>query len=136
MINNDTSPQTEPYKVMDLGNGMYRLACDCTNEDHDITFDFDYDEEFNLAELHFYMNLDYITDNYYNYHRDNFIKRAFKRTWFRIKYTIIFLFKGYVQLHNDIIFTNPRHIDSFINALHKSKKWMEEHPERRIKPKE
>lgn len=131
----DRTASTEPHKVMSLGNGMYRLACDCINEDHDITFDYEYDEEFNLSELHFYMNLDYITDCYYNDHRDNFIKRFFKKTWFRIKYTAIFLVKGHVKLHHDIIFTNPDHIDSFISALYKSKQWMQEH-ERNIKPKE
>lgn len=123
------------YRVMYLGYGMYRVACDCIDEEHDITFDFDYDSEFNMVELNFYMNLDYMTDFYPNDHRDNFIKRFFKKTWFRIKYTAIFLAKGRARLHRDIIFTDPEHINNFMYALYKSKEWMEEY-RKNIKSKE
>lgn len=123
------------YRVMDLGYGIYRVACDCIDDDHDITFNFDYDSEFNLVELNFYMNLDYVVDYYSDSHKDNFIKKFFKMTWFRIKYIFIFLFKGHVKLHRDIMFTDPDHINNFIHALNKSYEWMENYREK-LRPKE
>lgn len=119
----------ENHKVMYLGNGIYRLACDCTNEDHDITFDFDYDKDFNVAELQFSMNFDNTVDNYENWYEDNIFKRFFKKLYFRLKYSLLILFKGYVKVYHDVVFTNPEHIDSFINALYKSKDWMKKHQE-------
>lgn len=115
----------ENYKVMNLGNGMYRLACDCIDQDHDITFWYDYDKEFNIIELQFGMNFDYSTNSYY---KNSFLlTKIFKNAWFRIKYSFVLLFKGYIKVYSDVIITNPDHIDSFINALYKSREWMEEY---------
>lgn len=125
------------HKVMYLGNGMYRLACDCTCEDHDITLDFQYDDEFHIAEMVFYMDFysDSDINNYRDSYKDNFFKKFFKTLYFRVKYSLLLIFKGYIRVSHEVIFSKPEHIDSFINALYKSKEWMEEH-QRNIKPKE
>lgn len=121
------------YKVMDLGNGMYRLACDCIDQDHDITFDFDYDREYNIVELDFYMNFDYSTNHYYN--NSSLLGKFFKSFWFRIKHSFILLTRGYIKVHSGVTITHPEHINSFIRALHKSKEWMEAH-QKNMKTKE
>lgn len=116
------------YKIMYLDHGIYRLACDCIDEDHDITFWFDYDPEFEIFELIFFMNFEYSTHYYY---KDTSKFNFFKDWYFRIKHALKILFKGHIQIQRDIILSDSRHINNFKEALQKAEEISKEYEYKR-----
>lgn len=96
---------------------MYRVACDCTDQDHDITLDLEFDPEVKMIFLNMYKKLQWSSVQGWN---GNF----FKEIYCRIKTAIKMLFTGYIEVESDFILREEQ-IDSFIEALEEGKRKLE-----------
>jgi len=108
-------------KVMDLDDGLYRISCDCIDEDCDLTIWFDYDKEFNIIELNMYKKHYIHEENILN----NIFIKILKQIKYRISMIIKILFTGKIEIYDGIILRDPEHIQNFIDALNESKKLVE-----------
>jgi hypothetical protein len=95
----------------------YRLPCSCGSKDHDITLEFEHDEEIpEMVFLNMYMNLAW--SSYWG--DTNF----FQIIWRKIKTALRIIFVGYIQLEESFILKGEDHIDAFIEALEEGKQLM------------
>jgi len=96
------------------GYVFYRVACDCTDPDHDIILELEVDPKgYPIYSLNIYSNLDINA----NWQDNNFFSKA----WRRIKIAIKVLCTGYVEIGSNFLLMTGDHIDSFINALQEGK---------------
>lgn len=125
------------YRVMkthEFKNSVYyRIACDCTDEEHDLTLELDWDD--GILTLHFFGNLEVSKwGAYYNW---------FERQWWKIKKTFDLWFNGYFEVNYEMMILDEEHLDSFIEALQEGKdkfgtfkKWLEEKEKENAKSKD
>ena len=95
----------------------FRVSCSCSDPEHDITIDFEKDDE--IPEMYFmttYRNMAWSC-----YWKNN---NWFDAQWRKFKAIIKLLFTGYIELSDDFIIQGEEHIDSFIEALEEGKKHM------------
>ncbi len=101
------------YRVMkthDFDKSVfYRVACDCTEPDHDMTIEMEIDNDFPNIGLHIYAKLE--SSVYWGG------SNWFERQWKRIKYSMSLLFKGWIEVEQEFLFINDEHISNFIEAL-------------------
>lgn len=95
----------------------FRIACDCGDSEHDVTIDFEKDEE--LPEMYF-MTI-YKTMAWSCYWGNH---NWFYAQWKKLKAIFKLLFTGYIELGDDFIIRGEEHINSFIKALEEGKKHM------------
>ena len=97
-------------KVNEFDNSViYRAACSCGSDEHDVTIELERDEEIpSMIFLNFYKKIGWCS------HWGNL--NWFKRVWKRIKCSILMLFTGYVELEESFILSDDN-IDLFIAAL-------------------
>jgi hypothetical protein len=94
----------------------YRMACDCTSPNHDMTIELETDEDF--LSLHLYCDLE--ADIHWG------DTNRFQRLWKRIKIAARVIFTGYMKVGEEFLFQEEKHIDSFINALEEGKQLLKE----------
>jgi hypothetical protein len=96
----------------------YRLPCSCGSKDHDITLEFEHDEEIpEMVFLNVYMNL--VWSSYWG--DTNF----FQIIWRKIKTALRIIFVGHIELEESFILKGEDHIDAFIEALNEGKRLMQ-----------
>jgi len=94
----------------------YRAACSCGSDEHDVTIEFERDEDIpSMIFLNFYKKIGWCS------HWGDL--NWFERVWKRIKCSVIMLFTGYVELEESFILDKDN-IDSFIEALKEGKEYM------------
>jgi len=94
---------------------FYRAACSCGSNEHDITIEFEIDEDIpSMLFLNFHKNIAWCS------HWGNL--NLFGRTWKRIKCSFKMLFTGYVELDESFIIQGEDDINDFIAALKEGKK--------------
>ena len=102
----------------------YRAACSCGSNEHDVTIEFEWDEEFpSMLFLNFYKNIAWCSHWGTN-------QNWFQRVWKRIKGSARMLFTGYIELEESFILQDEVNIDSFIEALQEGKKYMKKLPDK------
>jgi hypothetical protein len=108
------------YKVMKTGQYdhavFYQVSCDCGSKDHQIMLEMDVDD--GIFILHFYG--DFETTAYWG--KPNW----FIRQWKKIKLTLRLWFIGYIQMEQEFLLIDDKHIDSFIGALEEGKQLLKE----------
>ena len=93
---------------------FYRVACDCTDPEHDMTIELEVDED--ILGLHIYSNLE--TSIYWGY--NNWFTRQYKK----IKYCFRLIFLGYIEVEQEFLFMEEEHINDFIKALQEGRDTM------------
>ena len=103
-------------KIHDFGNSIfYRVACGCTDPDHEATLILEFDEnDSKIMILTLYQRVVW-GDWYY---RGN---KWFDKIISRIKTVFKILFKGWLELEGSMIFMDVEHIEAFICALQEGK---------------
>ena len=96
---------------------MYRVACECTDQEHDITLDLEYDSDVNMIFLNMYKNLRWCS---YKGCDQNF----FSEIWCRIKTALKMIFTGYIEVNCDFILREDQ-INGFMEALEEGKRKLE-----------
>jgi hypothetical protein len=87
----------------------YRAACSCGSNEHDVTIEFEKDEDIpSMIFLNFHKNIAWCS------HWGNL--NWFERAWERIKCSLVMLFTGYVELQETFILSEDN-IQPFIKAL-------------------
>jgi hypothetical protein len=100
-------------KDHDFGKSVfYRVACHCGDSDHDLSLEIEA-EAVPSMPLHFYGR--YNVPNYWR--SNNFVSRLFKR----ISTALKILFVGWVEIEDDFLMMEEKHIDAFIAALEEGK---------------
>jgi hypothetical protein len=97
---------------------VYRVACECTDPDHDTIIDIDYDNEIGVVSVEFYKNFEWSS-----YWRSN---HWWEEKWRRIKAVVKLLFTGRIQLEDSVIFTESTHLETFLLAILAGIRRMEE----------
>lgn len=104
------------------GYVFYRVACDCSEPDHDITLELEVDpQDYPIFSLNIYSNL-YVDTFWGN-------KNIFSRAWKRIKIALKVLWSGYVETGSNFLLMKDENIDAFINALQEGKEKLEKYRE-------
>jgi hypothetical protein len=94
----------------------YRAACSCNSSEHDVTIEFERDEEIpSMIFLNFYKNIGWCS------HWGDL--NWFQQIWKRIKCSFLMLFTGYVELEESFILTEDN-IEPFIEALIEGKTYI------------
>ena len=116
---------------------MFKSACECGDDDHDLTIDISFDKDNGMLEIWFFKKLD--TDAYfgdYSY-TDPLLERIWGKTkvlWKRVKIASQILFTGWYTLESVFLITDPEHLDDFIKTLTYGKarinKWQAEWKEK------
>jgi len=89
---------------------FYRAACSCGSNEHDVTIEFEIDEDIpSMLFLNFHKNIAWCS------HWGNL--NWFERVWKRIKCSFKMFFTGYVELEESFLIRGEDSIDSFIVAL-------------------
>jgi hypothetical protein len=108
------------YKVMKTGQYnqavFYQVSCDCGSKDHQMGLEMDVDD--GIFTLHFYG--DFETTAYWG--RPNW----FTRQWKKIKLTLRLWFIGYIEMEQEFLLIDDKHINSFIGALEEGKQLLKE----------
>lgn len=91
---------------------FYRVACDCCDEEHDLTLMMEMDKD-NILTLSVFGNLE-CSVWYGN-------KNWFVRFWGKIKKTIEIWYRGYFSANYEMMIFDEEHLDSFISALQEAK---------------
>ena len=92
------------------GSIYYRAACSCGDSDHDVTIEFERDDDIpSMIFLNFHKRIAWCS-----HWGDHQSYRA--RVWKRIKASIKMLFTGYIELEESFILTEDN-IEPFIKAL-------------------
>jgi hypothetical protein len=87
----------------------YRAACDCGSNEHDVTIEFERDNDIpSMIFLNFYKKIAWSS------HWGNL--NWFSQIWKRIKCSLKILFTGYVELEETFILSE-NNIEYFIKAL-------------------
>jgi hypothetical protein len=95
----------------------YRVACSCGSNEHDITIEFEIDEEIpSMIFLNFHKNIAWCS------HWGNL--NWFERVWKRISCSFKMLFTGYVELEESFIIQGEDDINDFIAALEEGKTYI------------
>jgi len=95
----------------------FRLACDCTDHDHDTTITFERDKK--VEGMYFiYFHKMMVWSCYWGHNK------WFPRQWRKIKALLKLLFTGYIEIDEEIVLRGEEHINSFIKALEEGKKHM------------
>lgn len=103
---------TNVMKLKDYPDSVfYRVTCDCMEPEHEMTLELDIDDF--CFSLHIYAKL----ENALYWGQLNW----FKRQWKRIKVSLKYLFKGYMDCEQEFLFLGEDHIQSFIDALEEGK---------------
>jgi hypothetical protein len=92
---------------------LYRVACDCSADEHDLTIWIEYDENWGLT-INFYADIEwfYWYDGFWGW---------FVEKWQRIKVAMRLLFVGWIEREQEFILRDPAHIDAFVEALEEGK---------------
>lgn len=100
----------------------YRVACDCSDKDCDLTVEFEYDKDLNMIFLNIYKNLKWSS---------HWVDKD--QWWLRFKKRMLGIFKivftGYVEIEETLILQDIKHIDSFIKALQDGKGYLSKNRE-------
>ena len=88
----------------------YRAACTCGDSDHDITIEFEWNDDIpSMIFLNFYKNIAWCS------HWGNNLS-WYEKLWKRIKASLKILFTGYIELEESFILSEDN-IEPFIKAL-------------------
>lgn len=94
---------------------MFRAACDCTDQDCDMTIDMEVDDGFLYLTL--FKKLRW--SSYWN------CKNWFHDKWLRIKCCLKLLFTGYIEVEESFLMRENQ-VDDFINAIVEAKEKLKE----------
>jgi len=95
----------------------YRVACSCGADEHDVTIEFEKDDEIpSMIFLNFHKNLGWCPA------WENL--NIFQRGWKRITGAIKMLFTGYIEVNESFILSEDN-IEPFIEALKEGKEYIE-----------
>lgn len=107
-------------KIDDLKNPIYyKIDCDCSNDDHITTIEFEYDKKADIIYVSFYKKLIWCDCC----HGLNWFQRIYRR----IKAALKIIFTGWIDVNESIILQNIDHIDGFIEALKEGKEYILEY---------
>ena len=88
----------------------YRAACSCGSNEHDVTIEFEIDEDIStMIFMNFYKNIAWCS------HWGDL--NLLKRIWKRITCSLRVLFTGYIELEESFIIQGEEDIDFLIDAL-------------------
>lgn len=90
---------------------FYRVACDCTDDEHDVRLELETDE-LGILTMRIYANFQWVS--YY-------ANTWYGRIWERIITPIKMLITGRVEVYHEILFLHENHIDAFIAAMEEGK---------------
>ena len=109
------------YRVMELDKYenavFYRVACDCTCNDCDLTIELEDDKDFNQIMLNMFKNL--VWSSYWG------DRNWFQRLHRRISGALKILFIGRIKVEETFIFQGREHIASFLKAMEEGMNKME-----------
>jgi len=98
----------------------YNIMCDCTDDSHDISVEFEYDKDANMLFLNFYKQINYSKEFNYVFENDTLIdsiKNKIGVIWRRLKDATKLLFTGYIEMSGDFVLKDKQHIQDFIDAM-------------------
>lgn len=90
---------------------FYRVACDCTEDEHDVRLELETDE-LGILTMRISANLQWAS--YY-------ANTWYGRIWERIITPIKMLITGRIEVYHTILFLHENHINAFIAALEEGK---------------
>jgi len=114
------------------GSIMYRAACDCGSEEHDMTMDIEFDNECGLTILTFYKKVSFDPYWFGGSHETKWslFKGRVEEWWKRIKAAARILTGNYLNHEASFLMYGEEQIDHFIKALEygkiKSRDYQEE----------
>ena len=108
-------------KLDEIGDSVYyRIACQCGNQDCDLTLEMEYDKDFDAINVRMYKKLHASTHWGEGWTYFDFIRVL----WNKIKMSSIVITKGYIEVVEETMIQGEEHIDSFIEALQQGKKFI------------
>lgn len=112
----DTTPNKASYRIMQTHDFddclFYRIACDCTDENHDVEVEVEFDK---YGFLWVFLRGHLIVADWWNHYG------FFGTIWKRIKLTLRLLFTGWFEINGEFLLLDENHIDSIISFLHEIK---------------
>lgn len=95
----------------------YRVACQCSANDCDLSLEMEWDEELGEIALNMYKDLRWNSE----WGSDYKFGWWWKDKWLRLKVASKVLFTGYIKVDGWLILQGNEHIDAFIEALEEGK---------------
>jgi len=98
----------------------YNIMCDCTDDSHDTSMEFEYDKSANMLFLNFYKTISYSKQFGYMFEDNTLldsIKNKIEVIWRRLKDATKLLFTGYIEMNGDFVLKDKQHIQDFIDAM-------------------
>ncbi len=112
----DTSETQASYRVMkthDFNDCLfYRIACDCTDTNHDVEVEVEFDKN---GILWVFLTGQLTVADWWNHYG------FFGTIWKRITLVLKLLFTGWFEMNGEFLLLDEKHIDSIINFLHEIK---------------
>lgn len=96
---------------------FYRVACDCTESEHDVRLELEIDNVGKLGILTMRLMANFAWASYY-------ADTWYGRFWERIVTSIKMLIMGKVEVFHEILFLQENHINAFIAAIEEGKQKM------------
>jgi len=93
---------------------FYQVACECGNPECNMTLELEIDEDsptFIFMSFHKKVAISAYWGN----------PNIFQRAWLRIKYALLILLKGHLEMEESHVFQDIEHIDNFIAAIQEGK---------------
>lgn len=106
-------------KTNDWGDSVwYKVNCDCDDDDHITTIEFEHDKEFHYMTLNFYKKMIWTS-------RWGDIP-WYQRFWKRLTCSLKMFFTGWIEVEEYVILSDEEHINSFIEALQEGRQKIKE----------
>jgi len=102
---------------------FYRAACRCTSQECDLTLELESDKDFQSVSLSLYKTLKASThyagiDGYWDYF--DFIRILINKIKMMWKICMF----GYIEVSEDFMFVDDKHIDEFLTALEEGRRFI------------
>ena len=110
-------------KTNEYGNEIiYRVMCDCGEGEHDVSVSIEYDKDINMLQLAFYKRICWCS---------RFgVTKWYEKIWKKLSCSLKMLFTGYIELEEELLIRDKKHIDNFISALIDGKELLSKGEER------
>lgn len=95
---------------------FYRIACDCTESEHDVRLELEIDDD-KLGILTMRLMANFAWASYY-------ANTWYGRFWERVIASIKMLLTGKIEVCHEILFLQEDHINEFISAMEEGKQKM------------
>jgi hypothetical protein len=96
---------------------LYRLSCEDGEPDHDMSFEIEWDEEWQRVIFNFHKKLYWSA--YWN------TTTWYQNLWKKLKAIYRIVFYGYIKVEESLLIDKPEHIETFYDALKEGQKKLE-----------